>query len=138
VDDLDSKKFINQPENLRLQYSQIMENHRLHHRGSISLILMYLTINGLSIKVVTGDGYRPFMVTLIIICNIALGIFAGIVGILFIRYILEQQRNVEIISENLGLLPDRTLILTLRTAQLAILCGLLSVFVWIFVLIKTV
>ena len=72
MDDLDSKKFINQPENLRLQYSQIMENHRLHHRGSINLVLMYLAINGVSIKVVTGDGNSPFMVTLIIICNIAL------------------------------------------------------------------
>ena len=138
MDDLDSKEFINQPENLRLQYSQIMENHRLHHRGGISVVLMYLTINGLSIKVVMGDGHNPFMITLIIICNIALGIFAGIVGVLFIRYILEQQRNVEIISENLGLLPDRTLILTFRSAQLAILCGLLLVFVWIYVLIKIV
>ena len=85
-------------ENLRLQYTQIMENFRLTVRGGINAVLMYLAIIGVSLQVALRNDADLQVKITIIIFNLVIGLLLGIVSWFVIRYFRFQQRTIDTIS----------------------------------------
>lgn len=125
-------------ENLRLQYTQIMENFRLTVRGGINAVLMYLAIIGVSLQVALRNDADLQVKITIIIFNLVIGLLLGIVSWFVIRYFRFQQRTIDTISGELGLTVDPTVGYTVKTAVVLQVGLVVTIIIWLYFLVSAV
>lgn len=117
-------------ENLRLQYSQIMENFRHAVRGGISATLIFLAITGLAVQVSLSKEYDIVVKRLIIVFTFNLALLELAVAAWIITYLKRQQKILNSISEELGITADDSLDQTVKIAVLCVSALLLLLLFW--------
>ena len=125
-------------ENLRLQYSQIMEHFRQTLRGGTNAVFMMLAILGVSVQVALISDADPLIKMTVILCNLLLNFLGGLVGFFVIRYFRFQQRTIDTISGELGLTVDPTIGYTVKTVVVCLVGLAITIIFWLFFLVKGV
>ena len=121
-------------ENLRLEYTQIMENFRQILRSGVRAVLIFLAITGVTLKFGLNFEYS-LIELLLIVSNISLGLLEFLIGIIIVQYFKNQHKRIQNISLELGLSEEN---IQLKGIKIVYICfaGFSFVVVsWIYFLI---
>ncbi len=125
---------IERAKNLRLEYTQIMENWRHVLRSAIACIFVFLAICGLSVQVYLSTGSPAFKLTAVL-CNIVLGALQCWIGVIVIYYFRSLEERTAAIQGEIQLSEDMTWTYSITVIRICLAGFFVIIVSWIVVLL---
>jgi hypothetical protein len=120
-------------ETLRVAYVQMKEDFRLIARSCFSLILIFLGITGVAVRFLPDPTVPNSIKVMIAVVSIIIGCFIAIIGILMLRWLHHNEKNLELVCSKLGLPNDMSHTTVSKGIYLAMASFLTVVVAWIII-----